>query len=85
VASSFKIEIASSVTHALNIFGHPCETLWVNKLLALSVLFFYAFFNFTLCIRYDNHASLLIHNSIFSEEWIDVHCSDHDEFYRDPP
>lgn len=63
VASAFRDEIASSATHALNIFGHPSETLWIIKLLTLSVLFFYAFFNFTLCIRYYNHASLLVNVS----------------------
>ncbi|MGE5256858.1 MAG: DUF599 domain-containing protein [Hyphomicrobiales bacterium] len=60
VASAFRTEITSSATHALNVFGHPSETLWVIKLLLLSALFFYAFFNFTLSIRYYNHASLLI-------------------------
>ena len=63
VASAFRDEITSNATHALNIFGHPSETLWIIKLLTLSVLFFYAFFNFTLCIRYYNHASLLVNVS----------------------
>jgi uncharacterized membrane protein len=63
VASAFRTEITSNVTHALNIFGHPSETLWIIKLLTLSALFFYAFFNFTLCIRYYNHASLLVNVS----------------------
>lgn len=60
VASAFRTEITSSATLTLNIFGHPSETLWVIKLFVLSALFFYAFFNFTLSIRYYNHASLLI-------------------------
>jgi len=60
VASAFRTEITSSATQALNVFGHPSETLWIIKLFALSSLFFYAFFNFTLSIRYYNHASLLI-------------------------
>jgi uncharacterized membrane protein len=60
VASAFRTEITSSATQALNVFGHPSETLWVIKLFVLSALFFYAFFNFTLSIRYYNHASLLI-------------------------
>jgi uncharacterized membrane protein len=60
VASAFRSEITSSATQTLNVFGHPSETLWVIKLFVLSALFFYAFFNFTLCIRYYNHASLLI-------------------------
>jgi uncharacterized membrane protein len=60
VASAFRTEITSSATQALNVFGHPSEGLWIIKLFVLSALFFYAFFNFTLSIRYYNHASLLI-------------------------
>jgi uncharacterized membrane protein len=60
VASAFRSEITSSATQNLNLFGHPSETLWVIKLFVLSALFFYAFFNFTLSVRYYNHASLLI-------------------------
>jgi uncharacterized membrane protein len=60
VASAFRSEITSSATQALNLFGYPSETLWTIKLFVLSALFFYAFFNFTLSVRYYNHASLLI-------------------------
>jgi uncharacterized membrane protein len=60
VAAAFRSEITSSATQTLNVFGHPSETLWVIKLFVLSALFFYAFFNFTLSIRYYNHGSLLI-------------------------
>jgi uncharacterized membrane protein len=60
VASAFRTEITSSATQTLNVFGHPSETLWIIKLFVLSALFFYAFFNFTLSIRYYNHAGLLI-------------------------
>jgi uncharacterized membrane protein len=44
------------ITHALNIVGTRSETLWVIKLMLLAVDFFLAFFNFTLAIRYFNHA-----------------------------
>ena len=60
VASAFRSEITSGATQTLNVFGHPSETLWLIKLFILSALFFYAFFNFTLSIRYYNHASLVI-------------------------
>jgi uncharacterized membrane protein len=60
VASAFRAEIASSAIHTLNVFGHTSEILWIIKLFVLSALFFYAFFNFTLSIRYYNHASFLI-------------------------
>lgn len=60
VASVFQSGLASAAVRALNIFGHPSATLWSIKLLALAALFFYAFFNFTLSIRYYNHAGLLL-------------------------
>ena len=60
VASAFRAETASSAIHTLNVFGHTSEILWIIKLFVLSALFFYAFFNFTLSIRYYNHASFLI-------------------------
>jgi uncharacterized membrane protein len=60
VASVFRTEVASAAVQALNVFGHPGETLWSLKLLVLAALFFYAFFNFTLSIRYYNHAGLLL-------------------------
>ena len=44
------------ITHALNIAGTRSETLWVVKLMLLAVVFFLGFFNFTLAIRYFNHA-----------------------------
>ena len=44
------------ITHALNIAGTRSEALWVVKLMLLAVDFFLAFFNFTLAIRYFNHA-----------------------------
>ena len=36
------------------------ETLWMFKLMLLGVIFFFAFFNFTLTIRYYNHAGFMI-------------------------
>ena len=44
------------ITHALNIVGTHSETLWLIKLMLLAVDFFLFFFNFTLAIRYFNHA-----------------------------
>jgi uncharacterized membrane protein len=43
VASAFRTEITSSATHALNVFGHPSETLWIIKLFVLSALFLRVF------------------------------------------
>lgn len=60
VASAFRSDITEVAINSLNLFGHPNKTLWILKLLALAGLFFYAFFNFTLAIRYYNHTGLLI-------------------------
>jgi uncharacterized membrane protein len=60
LAAAFRPDITGDVSHSLNVFGHTSATLWAFKLLALSVLFFYAFFNFTLSVRYYNHAGLMI-------------------------
>ncbi|MCJ7541422.1 MAG: DUF599 domain-containing protein [Desulfobacterales bacterium] len=47
----------SALSHALNLVGSKNETLWVFKMLLLIVDFFFAFFNFTLAIRYFNHVN----------------------------
>lgn len=60
LASAFRPDVFQAVNHALNLYGAVSETLWMVKLLAFAGLFFYAFINFTLAIRYYNHASLLI-------------------------
>jgi uncharacterized membrane protein len=59
VASAFRTDIAAA-SHGLNLFGHASQTLWMLKLLVLAALFFFAFFNFTLAIRYYNHAGFII-------------------------
>ncbi len=63
------------ITHALNIAGTRSETLWVVKLMILVVDFFLAFFNFTLAIRYFNHAGYGLgmpdrHEGIASHEFV---------------
>jgi uncharacterized membrane protein len=58
--AAFRTDRISEITSALNFFGTKNETLWMIKLLALSVVFFFAFFNFALSIRYYNHASFAI-------------------------
>lgn len=45
---------------ALSAFGISTGTLWPVKLLALASCLFIAFFNFTIAIRYYNHASFLV-------------------------
>ena len=56
----FKTETISAAAQALNFLGTKGQSLWLIKLMILMVDFFYAFFNFTLSIRYYNHASFAI-------------------------
>jgi len=51
---------ASSPFHLNSILGSQPEGLRLTKLLALSADFFFAFFNFTLAIRYYNHVGFMI-------------------------
>ena len=57
---AFKPGLFSEISQTLNLAGTHNETLWMLKLLMLIILFFSAFFNFTLTIRYYNHAGFMI-------------------------
>ncbi len=57
---AFKPGLFLEISHALNLVGARSEILWMFKLMLLVVLFFFAFFNFTLTIRYYNHAGFMI-------------------------
>jgi len=63
------------MSNALNIVGTHSETLWVVKLMLLAVDFFLGFFNFTLAIRYFNHAGYGLglpdtHSGVASHEFV---------------
>ena len=58
--SAFRPGTFLEVSHALNALGTKSEEVWMFKLMLLGILFFCAFFNFTLAIRYYNHASFMI-------------------------
>jgi len=60
LSTAFRPGVFSDVSHALNLLGTKTETLWMFKLMLLGVLFFFTFFNFTLAIRYNNHAGFMI-------------------------
>jgi uncharacterized membrane protein len=60
IGAAFRADKIADVSHVLNIFGTTNQTLWMIKLLVLIVDLFFAFFNFTLSIRYYNHASFAI-------------------------
>jgi len=59
-SAAFRPGVFSDVSHALNLLGTKTETLWMFKLMLLGILFFFTFFNFTLAIRYNNHAGFMI-------------------------
>lgn len=58
--AAFRAGVFEEVSHALNLFGTRTEALWMFKLMLLGILFFFTFFNFTLAIRYYNHAGFMI-------------------------
>ena len=72
-SAAFRPGVFSEISHALNLLGAKNETLWMFKLMLLAIIFFITFFNFTLAIRYYNHAGFMINtfeqnDSTVSEE-----------------
>jgi len=59
-SAAFRPGVFNDISHALNLLGTRTETLWMFKLMMLGILFFVTFFNFTLAIRYYNHAGFMI-------------------------
>jgi uncharacterized membrane protein len=59
-SAAFRPGVFSEVSHTLNLLGTRTETLWMFKLMMLGIMFFFTFFNFTLCIRYYNHVGFMI-------------------------
>ena len=60
MSAAFRPGVYSEISHALNLLGTRTESLWMFKLMLLSMVFFVSFFNFTLSIRYYNHAGFMI-------------------------
>lgn len=50
----------TEVSDLLNLLGSHHGVLWAAKLLILAIAFFFAFFNFTLAVRYYNHVGFMI-------------------------
>ena len=59
-SATFRPGVFSEISHALNLLGTKTEILWMFKLMLLGILFFFTFFNFTIAIRYYNHAGFMI-------------------------
>lgn len=56
----FQSENLKILPQSLNLTGSLDQFLWMIKLLVLILIFFTAFFNFTLSIRHYNHAATMI-------------------------
>ena len=69
-SAAFRPGLFSEISHALNLLGTKTETLWMFKLMLLGILFFVTFFNFTLAIRYYNHASFMINTFEQNDETV---------------
>lgn len=65
-------EKSTEISHLLNFFGSKSEGVRLIKLLVLSVDFFFAFFNFTLAIRYYNHVGFMINVPTGQESLVDL-------------
>ena len=61
-SAAFRPGVFDGISHGLNLLGTKTETLWMFKLMLLGILFFITFFNFTLSIRYYNHAGFMINS-----------------------
>ncbi|ABA57906.1 DUF599 domain-containing protein [Nitrosococcus oceani] len=57
---AFTTEQQPQLSKLLNYLGYDSELAWLLKLVILSGDFFFAFFNFTLAIRYYNHTGFMI-------------------------
>ncbi len=74
-SSAFRPSSFFEVSHALNALGTRSEAVWMFKLMLLGILFFCAFFNFTLSIRFYNHLGFMINtydpdDSTYSDETV---------------
>jgi uncharacterized membrane protein len=59
-SAAFRSAEFTETSHGLNLLGTDSEVLWMFKLMLLGILFFVTFFNFTLAIRYYNHAGFMV-------------------------
>jgi uncharacterized membrane protein len=69
-SAAFRTGVSTEISHALNLLGTKTETLWMFKLMMLGILFFVTFFNFTLAIRYYNHAGFMINTFEQNDETV---------------
>lgn len=73
-------ERLSDTWHALNIFGDTRAELWVVKLLAIMIIFFVAFFSFSMSVRLFNHVGYMI-NSPLSPKHVAMYLNKAGTYY----
>lgn len=76
-SAAFKSAVFTEVSHALNLFGARTEALWMFKLMLIGILFFLTFFNFSLAIRYNNHAGFMINTNSINDPAISTETVTH--------
>lgn len=70
INAAFQPGVFTEISHELNWFGTRSEGLWMLKLMLLGLQFFFTFFNFTLAIRYYNHAGFMINTNAHNDPTI---------------
>lgn len=65
--AAFRPGVFTEISHELNLLGTKSESLWMFKLMLLGIQFFLAFLNFTLSIRYYNHAGFMINTTALDD------------------
>jgi uncharacterized membrane protein len=67
INAAFRPGVFTEISHELNWLGTKSEKLWMFKLMLLGLQFFFTFFNFTLAIRYYNHAGFMINTNAHND------------------
>ena len=70
INAAFRPGVFTEISHELNWLGTRSEGLWMLKLMLLGLQFFFTFFNFTLAIRYYNHAGFMINTNAHNDPTI---------------
>ncbi len=72
ISAALRPGVISEITTSLNFIGSVNEALFIVKLLVLLFLIFISFFNFTIAIRYYNHAGVTINITGNDKEELDT-------------
>jgi uncharacterized membrane protein len=72
ISAALRPGVINEITTSLNFIGSVNEALFTVKLLVLLFLFFISFFNFTIAIRYYNHAGVTINIAANNKEGLEA-------------